>query len=456
MHGPYWCIILCTGAYCYVEHLLWLDSCWWQAAHPLTEHLSIAASPLSARLPVWRARLATYPDQRFATYILQGLEQGFRVSFNYTHPLTASRRNMVSATQHPEVVERYIAGERAEGRFIGPLTQEAAQGLHVSRIGVIPKGRVPGKWRLITDLSFPEGSSVNDGIDPALCSLQYTSVEKVAAAARRLGPGALLAKVDIKSAYRLIPVHPDDRHLLGINWNGELYVDAMLPFGLRSAPKIFTAVADALEWCICKKGVHGLDHYLDDFIIVAPPASNHARIFLQLLEDECDALGVPLAPEKKEGPATSLTFLGIGIDTREGRLYLPSDKLTRLRQEVERWLPRKACCRHELESLIGVLQHAAKVIRPGRSFMRGMIDLLRGPRRPHHYIRLNQWFRADLCWWKSFAASWNGVAYFPPDESQLVEFASDASGAWGCGAWSQSQWWQFQWPVGHEHGTAFK
>ena len=189
--------------------------------------------------------------------------------------------------------------------------------------------------------------------------------------------------------------------------------------------------------------MHGLDHYLDDFIIVGPPASHHARIFLQLLEDECESLGVPLAPEK-EGPATSLTFLGIGIDTREGRLYLPSDKLTRLRQEVERWLPRKACRRHELESLIGVLQHAAKVVRPGRSFVRGMIDLLRGPRRPHHYIRLNQQFRVDLCWWKSLAASWNGVAYFPPDESQLVEFASDASGAWGCGAGSQSQWWQFQ------------
>ena len=265
--------------------------------------------------------------------------------FNYAHPLTVFRRNMVSVTQYPEVVKHYIADERVEGRFIGPLSQEAARVLHVSRIGVIPTGRVPGKLRLITDLhvSFSKGSSVNDGIDPALCSLQYTSVEKVAAAARRLGPGALLAKVDIKSAYRLILVHPDDRPLMGINRNRELYVDAMLPFGLRSTTKIFTAVVDALQWYICKKGVHGLDHYLDDFIIVAPPASDRARIFLQLLEDECDALGVPLAPEKKEGPATSLTFLGVGIDTQEGRLYLPSDTLTRLRQEVECWLPRKVC-----------------------------------------------------------------------------------------------------------------
>ena len=85
---------------------------------------------------------------------------------------------------------------------------EALPGLQISRMGVIPKGHIPGKWRLITDLSFPPGNSVNDGIDVTWCSLQYTSVEKVARAAQSLGKGALMAKVDIQSAYRLVPVHP--------------------------------------------------------------------------------------------------------------------------------------------------------------------------------------------------------------------------------------------------------
>ena len=47
--------------------------------------------------------------------------------------------------------------------------------------------------------------------------------------------------MDIESAYRLIPVHPHDRVLQAVSWNGEIYVDPMLPFGLRSAPKIFNA-----------------------------------------------------------------------------------------------------------------------------------------------------------------------------------------------------------------------
>ena len=72
---------------------------------------------------------------------------------------------------------------------------------------------------MITDLSFPKGSSVNDGIDPSLCSLMYTSVDEAVRKGLECGKGSLMAKMDIRSAYRTIPVHPDDRHLLGMSWN---------------------------------------------------------------------------------------------------------------------------------------------------------------------------------------------------------------------------------------------
>ena len=96
------------------------------------------------------------------------------------------------------------------------------------------------------DLSFPPGNSVNDGIDPVICSLCYTTVEDVASLATQLGPHTLMAKIDIESAYRLIPVHPDDWFLLGVKWKDQVYIDLMLPFGLCLAPKTFNAIADAL------------------------------------------------------------------------------------------------------------------------------------------------------------------------------------------------------------------
>ena len=87
--------------------------------------------------------------------------------------------------------------------------------MQINHLGVAPKGCTSGKWCLITNLSFPEGQSVNNGIDPLVCSLRYMTVDKVAQAAWRLGVGTLLAKFDVCSAYRLIPVHPDDCPLLG-------------------------------------------------------------------------------------------------------------------------------------------------------------------------------------------------------------------------------------------------
>ena len=109
----------------------------------------------------------------------------------------------------------------------------------MNRFGVILKGHNNGKWRLISDLSYPPGRSVNDGIDPDLCSLSYISVDQVAEVAAQLGRGALMAKIDIESAYRLILVHPHDCPLQAVQWKGKVYIDAMLPFGLRSAPKLF-------------------------------------------------------------------------------------------------------------------------------------------------------------------------------------------------------------------------
>ena len=71
------------------------------------------------------------------------------------------------------------------------------QGVHISRYGVIPNKSQPGKWRLIIDLSHPDGSSVNDAISSALCSLSYASVHDAADIILQLGRNIQLAKLDM-------------------------------------------------------------------------------------------------------------------------------------------------------------------------------------------------------------------------------------------------------------------
>ena len=428
-------------------------------ARPPLAHEAQALMPVSTPLAVdqWARALLAHPDRAYARYICEGLQTGFRVGFQRDSPLKSASANMTSATEHPDVIDEYLDKELARGRMLGPFTDTAdLPPLQVNRFGVIPKGHNTGKWRLITDLSFPKGRSVNDGIDPAFCSMAYTTVEEVATLAASLGKGTLMAKVDIESAYRLIPVHPQDRPLLAMEWKGKVFIDPMLPFGLRSAPKIFNAVADALNWILHRAGIEHVYHYLDDFIILAPPGSPQCQQALDILDRICQILGIPLAVHKRDGPTTRLTFLGIEIDTVAGQLRLPADKLQRLLELLEKWGDRKTCSRKDLESLIGHLNHACKVVRHGRSFLRRTIDLLHSV---NHLpagtpIRLSSGLRSDVAWWRTFLPRWNGVAFLtPPALQPSTEMASDASGSWGGGAWHTNQWFQVQWGP-HSHGLS--
>ncbi len=171
------------------------------------------------------------------------------------------------------VVDEYVQSEVAKGNIFGPFDPVTLPSVHTNRFGVIPKKHKPGSWRLITDLSYPAGRSVNDAINKQCCSMKCISVIDMANAAVALGRGTLIAKIDIKAAYRLVPVCPEDRQ-----W---------LPFGLRSAPKNFNALADALECVVAEKGVEHLYHYLDDFAMVGPPDSAACHYYLNTMAKVC-------------------------------------------------------------------------------------------------------------------------------------------------------------------------
>ena len=123
-----------------------------------------------------------------------------------------------------------------------------------------------------------------------------------------------MAKMDLKHAFRLCPVRPEDWDLSGLHWDGQYYVDKRLPFGLRSSPAIFNRVADALEWTIATQcdRTHVLQ-YLDDFFFAEPDDSTSSEAMASF-RDTARRLGVLMEPDKEVGPATTLTFLGIELD----------------------------------------------------------------------------------------------------------------------------------------------
>ena len=276
---------------------------------------------------------------------------------------------------------------------------------------------------------------------------------------QKLGRGTLLAKIDLKNAFRQCPVRTEDWRYLGIYWREQFYIDKCLPFGLRSAPYLFNLVAQALAWII-KDQAHTphVIHYLDDFLLAGSPQSEECTRLKDTTMALCSELGVVVKEEKTVGPTTTLTFLGIELDTIAQIARLPDGKLTELLLELRHFCRRKSCTKRELLSVIGKLVFASKVIPAGRIFTRRLIDASMTVARYHHCIHLNREIRADLQWWLDFTSEWNSQSFFLQDHwtlSPRFHLFTDASGTLGYGAYWDGQWLRGNWQQ-HQNGRTIE
>lgn len=394
---------------------------------------------------VLEAMLTNHPNREFVNYLISGFTNGFFIGFQ--GELSAGQnRNLLSARNNPVAVTAAIQKELQRGHTSGPFDNPPYSLLHLSPLGAVPKK--DDTHRIILDLSSPRGSAINEGISADEYSVKYSTFDDAVDLVVGLGKGSYMAKLDIKHAFRLCPVHPHDWPLLGYTWNGHYFLDTRLPFGSRSSPYIFNQFADALLWILVVIfGIPYIVHYLDDFFLCAntyEECSDH----MTSMQSVFGELGVPLAPEKVVGPTTTLTYLGIEINTKTMSMQLPTEKFSELLSNLEGWLNRKKCTKRELLSLIGSLSFACKVVKPGRMFLRRLIHLSCTATSLNHHISLNAEARADIKWWIDFLPSWNGIAIIqePPVTSYALTLHTDAS-ALGFGAVFSTHWFSLPWPA---------
>lgn len=173
--------------------------------------------------------------------LYSGFKFGFSLHFKGAR-VSFFANNLVSAQENPQIVSAKLFKECQADRLAGPFDHPPFVQFRVSPLGVVPK-KAPGEYRLIHHLSFPNGDSVNDGIPPEHTSVPYVRVDDAVAMIKRLGRGSFLAKTDIKSAFRIIPIRPSDYDLLGIFWQGKYYYDRAMSMGCASSCRIFEILA---------------------------------------------------------------------------------------------------------------------------------------------------------------------------------------------------------------------
>ena len=383
-------------------------------------------------------------------YLFTGFTHGFRIGcLDIPPPSAGTVPNLLSARVFPKIIEQKISKELAANRIRGPYnTAPKLSNFRICPLGVVPK-KAPGEYRMIHHLSYPENGSINDFIPRDFSTVHYASIEDAIRFIKMGEETTFLAKVDIESAFRIIPVSPLDSPLLGFQWDGKYYMDAVLPMGCSSSCAIVEEFSTALEWIAkTKLGITEVVHVIDDFLIMARSPGKCAHD-LHAFRAMCKELGVPLAPDKTMGPSTCIPFLGITLDTVLLEARLPEDKLAKARHLLREFLGRQKVTLRELQSLIGVLNFACSVIVPGRAFLRRLIDLTMGIRRPHHHVRLTREVKLDLQVWEEFLHSFNGKAFFIDEEflsGDYLQLYTDASGEIGYGAVFGKEWFWGLWP----------
>ena len=315
----------------------------------------------------------------------------------------------------------------------------------IQAIGAVPK-KGSSTPRPITDCSRP----LHDSLNSYLTALPFTfeSIDDVVTLSK---PFSFYAVVDIKSAYRWVPIFPNHRTLQGFRWsfNNEpenYYVDNFLCFGLSIAPAIFQRISTAIARSVRRAG-YSIVSYLDDFLVVGETTcscSAAQNFLIELLH----RLGFEVKWEKVVGPTQRITFLGLIVDSAMQRIELPPEKVKTLVDMAFSLSQRGKVTRKELEILVGHMSFAARAIYGARTFSRLFIDVMNKLALPSHKIRLTKLLKAELTWWHDYTGTMNGLVpcllgrvrptFTIATDASFSGFGAVMDGHWLAGAWKSS------------------
>lgn len=386
--------------------------------------------PHALNMPMWRHYLSDYHDQQVCDF----LEFGWPMNYTGDAPLQPSWSNHTSALSHPAHINKYIVTETHHGALMGPFGTSPFAGCHINPLMTREK-RDSDKRRIIMDLSWPPGASVNTGIpkDTYLGSpykLKLPTVDDAINMIKAQGRGCYVYGLDLERAYRQLRSDPLDWPLLGFKWDDNVYFDVAIPFGIRPGAMACSRATQAI--CYIHKGQgHSSLCYIDDFFGVSPPVIATALDGFHKLKTLFTELGVKEATEKATPPTTKMFWIGVEFDTIDMIVRVPQFRIHETLSLCDQWVNLVCANRRQLQQLLGKLFYISQCVRPARLFVSRMLDTLRAAPL-HGAINLSWDFKQDLLWFFRFLADYNGIHLIdPPTIQETVEIDSCLTGCGG-------------------------
>ena len=390
-------------------------------------------------------------------YLYQGFKEGF--SLQYVGNLTKVRReapNLKLRIGSQTELWNKVMKEVQLGRNAGPFDTPPFDYFVQSPIGLVPKDKGL-KTRLIFHLSYPkDGESVNSGIPKEACSVKYPDFEDAVRLCLQEGVNCKLAKSDMSSAFRHVPLRRDQWYLLvmkakhPVTHRTYYFVDKCLPFGSSISCAIFQAISDAIAFLVQFRMHKANVNYLDDYLFAAAlkrECDRQVRTFLRI----CEQIQFPVAMEKTYWGTTILVFLGLLLDTERQLVCIPVDKINKALEMINFFLGKKKATVLQFQKLCGTLNFLCRCIVPGRAFLRRLYVTGNPSLKQHHHIKISQENKLDLTIWKFFLSQPNVFyrEFIQPTlyTAEMIDMYSDASRNFklGFGAYCGPEWTFGQW-----------
>lgn len=308
--------------------------------------------------------------------------------------------------------------------------------------------------RVIIDLSYPHGEAVNDGINTVNFfghDISYTlpTIGDLVALIQKHGKGSFLWKADLARAYRQFRIDPLDTPLLGIEFDGGVYLDLCPSFGCRTSSAACQRVSNSLVYILAQEG-HSVLAYLDDYASCHSSFKQASKGFHRIISCAKE-LGLELAIHKCVSPTHVIEWLGYTVDTQNMLVSIPSTKMDEFVKDCGSWLNKRRASKKAIQSLLGKMNFIANCVGQGRRFMSRVLAALRAM-QDREWTTISDDFRLDVKWFISYAKCANGVSLITVDRYQAeIECDSSLTGGGGVGAS-----WCYIWKYSSSHVTKFK
>ena len=278
------------------------------------------------------------------------------------------------STVVPNAESAYINGEAitdALGAWIkskiilGPFDQPPVKDFRVNCImAVVQKDKV----RPVLDMSRPKDRSFNSNIEiHKLDHVTMSTARQFSYTLREAGKGAIMTKLDMKDAYKLVPCQKEDWRLQGMSWLGKYFIEPQMIFGATSAVANYDAqsrTANDLAVAECEIPTRWTHRILDDTTAVSPADSGWTLRFTEAYKSICQELSIPLAApcpnrEKAFENTTSGRVMGIWFDSTTMSWSYPLDKAVPTIRSIHHTMEVGMATLHQMQVIAGELNDVA-------------------------------------------------------------------------------------------------